>query len=379
MPSERRFRVLVARPAEAEAALSYAALADLVAAPYAELGNELPPPQRRALDMALLRAEEDGQSDARTTAVGLLGILGALAARSPVVVAVDDVQWLDRASQRALEFAARRLPPHVGILAARRTVGGGDAPLGLADALPDEQIERIVLGPLSAAALHHLIRSELGVAPTRPVLVRIESASGGNPFYALEIARSLRGNGNEPSPGERLPIPDNLQELVTARTRALSPSAQEAALVAAALSRPTVATVVAALGARDEAEAAIVEAEEAGIIVAERARIRFSHPLLASAVYSAASHERRRQLHRHLADVVSDAEERARHLAESATQADAATAAEIERAADLAARRGAQDAAAQLYEAAARLTPEECRDDAAQADARRGGRTVRSG
>ncbi len=363
---KRGFRVLVARPTETEAALSYAALADLVAAPYAELGNELPPPQRRALDMALLRAEEDGQSDARTTAVGLLGILGALAARSPVVVAVDDVQWLDRASQRALEFAARRLPPHVGILAARRTVGGGDAPLGLAGALPDEQIERIVVGPLSAAALHHLIRSELGVAPSRPVLVRIESASGGNPFYALEIARSLAGNGDKPSPGERLPIPDNLQELVTARTRALSPSAQEAALVAAALSRPTVATVVAALGARDAAEAAIVEAEEAGIIVAERARIRFSHPLLASAVYSAASHERRRQLHRHLADVVSDAEERARHLAESATQADAATAAEIERAADLAARRGAQDAAAQLYEAAARLTPEECRDDVAR-------------
>jgi DNA-binding NarL/FixJ family response regulator len=363
---QREFRVLVARPAEAEATLSYAALADLVAAPYAEVGTELPQPQRRALDMALLSAEEDGQSDARTTAVGLLGILGALAARSPVVVAVDDAQWLDRASQRALEFAARRLPPRVGILATRRTVGGAEAPLGLAGALPDERIERIVIGPLSAAALHHLIRSELGVAPTRPVLVRIESASGGNPFYALEIARSLRGDANEPSPGERLPIPDNLQELVTARTRALSPRAQDAALVAAALSRPTVATVVAALGAPDEAEASILEAEEAGIFVAERARIRFSHPLLASAVYSAASHERRRQLHRHLAEVVSDAEERARHLAESATQADDATAAEIEQAADLAARRGAQDAAAQLYDAAVRLTPDESRDDAAR-------------
>ena len=148
--------------------------------------------------------------------------------------------------------------------------------------------------------------------------------------------------------------------------RALSPRAREAALVAAALSRPTVATVVAALGAQDEAEAAIVEAEEAGIIVAERARIRFAHPLLASAVYAAASHERRRQLHRRLAGVVSDPEERARHLAESATHADAATAAEIEQAADRAARRGAQDAAAQLYGAAARLTPDECRDDAAR-------------
>ena len=98
----------------------------------------------------------------------------------------------------------------------------------------------------------------------------------------------------------------------------------------------------------------------------KRARIRFAHPLLASAVYAATSHERRRQLHRHLAGVVSDPEERARHLAESATQADVSTAAEIEHAAERAARRGAQDAAAQLYGAAARLTPDDRRDDAAR-------------
>ena len=74
-----------------------------------------------------------------------------------------------------------------------------------------------------------------------------------------------------------------------ARVRELSPRGREAALVAAALSRPTVATLVAALGAQDEGEAAIVEAEEAGVIVTERARIRFAHPLLASAVYAASS------------------------------------------------------------------------------------------
>ena len=130
-------------------------------------------------------------------------------------------------------------------------------------------------------------------------------------------------------------------------------------------SRPTVPTLVAALGRPDEGEAAIVEAEEAGII-AERARIRFAHPLLASAAYAAASYERRRQLHRQLAGIVSDPEERARHLAEGALQADGPIAAEIERAADGASRRGAQDAAAQLYGAAARLTPDECPDDEAR-------------
>jgi DNA-binding CsgD family transcriptional regulator len=362
----RPFRVLVARPAEAETALSYAALADLVAGAYDEVRDRLPPPQQQALDIAVLSGESDGPADARTTAVGFLGVLEALAVEGPVIIAVDDVQWLDRASERALEFAVRRLPPGVSVLATRRSDGAGDVPLGLTHAFPDEGLESVTLGPLSAAALHHLIRDELGAAPSRPILVRIASASGGNPFYALEIARALARQGEDPTRGDHLPIPDNLQELVAARLRGLTPAAREAALVAAALSRPTVPAVVAALGPQHDAEAAIVEAEEAGVIVAERGRIRFAHPLLASAVYAAASHERRRQLHRKLADVVSDPEERARHLAESTLEADSSIAGEIERAAGLASRRGAQDAAAQLYGAAARLTPDDHADDAAK-------------
>jgi DNA-binding CsgD family transcriptional regulator len=360
--AQRSFRVLVARPAEPEADLSYAALTDLVAAAYDEVSAELPPSQRRALDVALRGAEGDEQADARMTAMGCLGVLSALADAGPVVIAVDDVQWLDRASERALEFAVRRLPLRVSVLVARRSDGGGEPPLGLAHAFPHGSVERVVLGPLSAAALHHLIRRELGAVPSRPELIRIGSASGGNPFYAIEIARALARQERESRRGDPLPIPDNLQELVLARMRELSSVGREAVLAAAALSRPTVATVVAALGSQREGEAAIVEAEEADVFVAERARIRFAHPLLASAVYAAASNERRRQLHRQLADLVSDPEERARHLAESVLDPDAATAAEIEHAAERAARRGAQDAAAALFAAAARLTPDDLPD-----------------
>ena len=318
-----------------------------------------------ALDEALLGAESDGQADPRTTSMGFVGVLRALAAERPVVVAVDDVQWLDRASERALEFAVRRLPPRVSFLVVRRSEGASDVPLGLTQAFAGASVERVTLGPLSAAALHHLIRNELGAAPPRPVLIRIESACGGNPFYALEIARALAREAGETEPGNPLPIPDNLQELVLARMRELSGAGRDAALVAAALSRPTVTIVAAALGP-ENAEAAIVEVEEAGIIVAERARIRFAHPLFASAVYAATSGERRRQLHGQLAEVVTDPEERGRHLAESLPQADSATAAEIDQAADRASRRGAQDAAAQLYGAAARLTPDDRPDDAAK-------------
>jgi DNA-binding CsgD family transcriptional regulator len=353
--------VLAARPAEAEAKLSYAALADLLGSAYDEARDDLPPPQRQALDVALLRAETEAGADPRSIAMGLLGVLGALAAERSVVVAVDDVQWLDRASERALEFAVRRLPARVGVLVARRSDGAGDSPLGLGRTVPESQIARVVLGPLSLAALHRLIRSQLGTAPPRPVLVRIAAAAGGNPFYALELARSA----HEVTPGERLPVSDSLQELVLTRVRRLSPRGRDAVLAAAALSRPTVPTIAAALGVRGEAVTAVGEAEEAGVIVVRQDRIEFAHPLLASAVYASASRARRRRLHGRLGEVVSDPEERARHLAQSATDADPSIAAEIDRAAAHAARRGAQDAAAELYDAAVRLTPDDRPDEAA--------------
>jgi DNA-binding CsgD family transcriptional regulator len=127
--------------------------------------------------------------------------------------------------------------------------------------------------------------------------------------------------------------------------------------VAASLSRPTIETVVAALPGDWDALTAVVEAEESGVLVTEDARVRFTHPLLASAVYALASDARRRHLHGRLAEVVTDAEERARHLAQSATEADESTASEVEQAARQAALRGAFDAAVELFEAACRLTP----------------------
>lgn len=360
------FRVLMARPAEAEVELSYAALADLVGSAFDEVSGELPAPQRQALEVALLRCEAMTPADPRTTASGLLGVLRALAAERPLVVALDDAQWLDRASERALEFVCRRLPPRVGVLVARRSDDGDGAPLGLDRGLEREALERLVLGPLSLASLHHLIQRELGIRLARPELVRIEAVSGGNPFFALEIARALNRNGGERRLGDPLPVPQSLQELVGERVGRLSDAAQAAALVVAALSRPTEATIAAALADRHDASAALLEAEGAGILVWEREWIRFSHPLLASAVYGSASTARRRQLHERLADVASDAEERARHLARSIAHADEGAANEIEHAAGFAERRGAPEAAAELYEAACRVTPDGRPEDLAR-------------
>jgi DNA-binding CsgD family transcriptional regulator len=356
------FHVLQARPAENEARLSYAGLADLVGDVFDDLRGALPPVQERALAAALLRAEPDEAAEPRTTATALVAILAALAERQPVLVAIDDVQWLDPASEDALAFAARRLPPRLGLLVTRRAQGGEELPLRLGRALPEDRVRRVVPGPLSLAGLHHLVKGRSGAPLSRPQMARLAEASGGNPFFALEIARELAGRTADATGGQPLPLPRGLEELVATRVDGLSDTARQVALAAAALSQPSVANLAAAQAAEGDVRAALVEAEEAGVLVSERDRIRFAHPLLASAVYGSASPERRRQLHERLAAVVADPEERARHLALSATEANETIAAELEAAAKRAARRGAQHAAAELYEAARRLTPAELDD-----------------
>jgi DNA-binding CsgD family transcriptional regulator len=355
--TSRGYRVLQARPGESEAMLSYAALADLVEDVFDETRSALPVPQERALETALLRVETSEPVDPRTTATALVGVLTALAALRAVLVAVDDVQWLDPASARALEFAARRLSPQAGLLVTRRTEGGDETPLGLDRAVSENRLQRLVPAPLSLGGIHHLIASRLGTAPSRPTLARIAAASGGNPLFALEIARALGRDAIDYRRGDPLPVPPNLRALVLARVRALPAAAQQAVLVAAALSRPTVATVAETLAPDCDAPSALIAAEEASVLVLERERIRFTHPLLASAVYGAATSSQRRQLHGRLADVVADPEERARHRAASVTGFDEATASELEHAARRAALRGAQDAASELFEASCRLTP----------------------
>ena len=365
LAAARGFSVLDARPVESERTLSYVGLADLVEGVFEETRSVLPDVQERALASALLREDSDAVVNARTTGTALIGILAAYAAERRILIAVDDVQWLDPASAQALSFAARRLPAGVGLLLARRAEPDDVLPLGLADALPEDRRARIRPGPLSLAALHHLVVSRLGFALPRPLLVRVAAASGGNPFFALEIARGLARQTRERT-HEPLPIPPSLDAVVAARLGTLSDGARRAALVAAALSRPTATVVAAALEEDGDVHAALLEAEEAGVLIDEGGRIRFAHPLLASAIYGSASSGRRRQLHERLAAIVGDGEERARHLALSSTEANEAIARDVEQAASQAAQRGAPQAAAELFAASRRLTPTECNEDLAR-------------
>ena len=361
---DRGFRVLQARPAEAEAAFSFAVLGDLVGATFDEASEALPTPQRLALEVALLLRVADEPADPRTIANALLTMVTTLSRRGGLVIAIDDAQWIDHASARALDFTIRRLPDGVGVVIARRV--GEAIPFGLDTALTPATLEHVMLGPLSPHALNLLIRSRSGSGMSRPMVVRVGEASGGNPFFALELSDAVERRGARSALSDALPVPPSLRELLSDRIDRLSPDARAAASAAAALSRPTSEMVRAAVGMDVDVDAALAEAEDAGVLVVERDRLRFTHPLLASAIDASLTAVQRRSLHRRLAAVVADPEERARHLARSATTADATAARAIEVGADLAMRRGAPESAAELYEAAWGLTPARESEDVAR-------------
>ena len=227
-------RVLRAAPAQSEAGLAFSSLADLLARALGDVADELPPPQRQALEAALLLdTPGGGRTDRRAVAAGLLNALRALAAEAPVLVAIDDVQWLDGPSAAALQFAFRRLDEEpVALLAARRP--GTDE--SLEEALPAERLLRVPIGALDFLALNAVLQERLRAILARPLLHRIHELSGGNPFFALELARA-------PEALEAGTLPPTLDVLVHERLQELPEDARRALLVAAAASKPTAALV----------------------------------------------------------------------------------------------------------------------------------------
>lgn len=348
--------VLVARPVEAEVQLAFAALSDLLEPVVDTVLTRLSEPQRHALAVALLREEPGPHGlDQRAVSAAVTGVLGALARDAPVVIAVDDLQWLDRPSARVLDFALRRvgrLP--IGLLACERIPA--DQSVVPEVGLLQGQVTRLKLGPLSLAALHEVVQARLGRSLGRRTLIRIQQTAGGNPFFTLEIARALPEQ-IPPGPAA-LPIPSTVRALLEARIASLSRRARTALLAAAALRSPTVELVAAGMGSTgSEAQRALEHTAAAGIIGIEGSQLRFVHPLFAAVLYSSAPMLDRRRIHRRLAGSLGDVEERAWHLALGADGADADLARVVEAGAEHAAARGAPEAAVELMEQALRLTP----------------------
>ncbi len=347
-------RVLRARCAQAESGLAYAGLADLLGRVTDTVLAALPSPQQRSLEVVLGRAEV-GQDPVEPHLLGraTLRVLQALAAATPLLVAIDDVQWLDPASARTLTFALRRLEAvPVGVLVIRRGPGG-PLPLGLDDALPQGRRDRLLVGPLDPNHLELLVEERLGEPLPRSLRRRVAAAAGGNPLYALELGAAQRRSGH--LRGDLLPLPAGLEELLADRLERLPSEASEPLAAVAGLAAPTVGLIAAVLG--EHAKTALDTALDAGVLLVEEGRLRFSHPLFGVAASARLAPSARRALHARLAATLVDPEERARHLVLAVEGPDAGVAAAVEQGADRARARGAPEVAAELAEAAVRLTP----------------------
>ncbi len=349
---------LVASPAAAEAALAFAALADLLEPVVDGLLPELSEPQRHALAIALLREGPGSRRlDQRAASAGVLSIFRMLAGTSKVLVAIDDLQWLDQPSAHVLGYVMRRLGDlPVGVLACERLGEVRELPLDLRAGLGEERFVGMELGPLSLAALHELLKERLGRSFSRRTLTRIEQVAGGNPFFALEIGRALRED--LPSGAPAVPIPENLRQLIEGRMAGLPKATRTTLLATASLPAPTVDVVASATGTLpSNTRRALERAAAAGLVRLDASNVRFSHPLYAAVAYSSAVPSERRRAHRRLALVSTDIEERARHRALSAEGDDEEAAALLEAAAEHALSRGAPETAAELADHARLLTP----------------------
>ncbi len=344
----RGVTVLAARSSGSDARLPFAGLIDLCESIGPDELSELAEPQRTALEAALLRAEPRGSMQSTAIALGFLAVVRSLAARTPVAIAIDDLQWLDQPSADVVAYVLRRLgEADVRYLFARRP-GQIEA---VERGLGSQRLERVELGGLSLGAVRRLLFERLDLTVSRLLLRRIVEVTQGNPLFALELGRSLARDGT-PTVADELPLPATVEELFGARTAGLAAPVRKV-LLAVALSADPRVEQVAAVTEPGALEAAV----DAGVVAVEANRARASHPLLAAAMQSNSRASERRELHLALAASATEEHLRVLHLALAAVGADAGLAARIGAAADDAFARGARWQAMLLAGHALRLTP----------------------
>jgi DNA-binding CsgD family transcriptional regulator/tetratricopeptide (TPR) repeat protein len=349
---EAGFVVLTARPSEAETALPFAALRDLVEGVPPDVLASLPAPHVRALEVALRMADPVGAPpDPLAISAGFLGALRMLAVQGRLMIAIDDAQWLDASSTTPILFAARRLmtDTNVRFLLARRT----GEPSAIERALQPGGLEVVELGALSLGAVRHLLSERLGLVLARRELCRLHEVSGGNPLFALELGRLLSAH-EMLEIGAELPLPALIEDVFGDRIEELPESTQRVVLAVAlggVLSRSQLSALVDLC--------ALEDAITAGLLVCDGTRILPAHPLVAAAAKRRSSAGQRHALHLGLASVVEDVTLRARHLAMATLRPDPDIAQVAASACEMALERGAKDEAEELAAHACRLTPKD--------------------
>lgn len=348
----RGYLALSASGAPTEVRYAYAAVADLLASVDDQVLAELPAAQRRALDGVLLGGGDDAGGNERMVATAFLAVIRRLSSAAPVLLCVDDAQWLDASSQAVIGFAERRLTGPVGLLVTVRTGDVDALDMAWLNPVRPGSSARLRITPLTLGGAHAVISARLGHTLPRPLITRIHEISGGNPFFVLELARFI-----DEEPGRAgVGLPTALAALVRHHIGRPDDDVAAVLLAAASVAMPTVERVSLATDIGTDRVVDLVESEQAsGVVKMDGGRILFRHPLFATGVYSAAGPSERRAMHRRLADIVDEPELAARHLALAATIGDPDTFQALDAAIGVTVARGAPAAAAELLELALKL------------------------
>jgi len=355
-------RVLRCEPAASEADMSFAGLSDLLAGVLPEVAADIPGPQRDALEVSLLlRPAVDEAPTAHAVGLAVLAALRACVSAGPVLVAIDDVQWLDDASLDALVFALRRLASGaLSVLVAARIEARAD-PLTAGGAAPSRRwrdllgalraAEEIDLTPLDLWQIQSLLPRTVTAAQARLVARQ----SRGNPFWAIQIAANLDA--------AQAPVPHLARVLTERLACSLSADAAEVLAIVAAAGRIGVSEALALLGHLEDPAAALDAAVLTGVVVEAGDRITVAHPLIGAAAVESLPPGRRSQLYRRLA-VASSSPERYAHFAALAAGAgpESGVADALDVAAAAAHARAANAAAGQFAAQAVQFTPGSDRD-----------------
>jgi DNA-binding CsgD family transcriptional regulator len=342
-------RVLSASGVQSETPIAFAGLHSLLQ-PVLPLADDLPPRQRSALHGTFGTAPE---TDADLLLTGL-ATLSLISAGQPTGVVIDDAHWLDPPTVTVLGFVARRLAGKSSHLIAATDDG-------LLNPLDGAGLPDLRLGNLNEDAAGALLDRQ---APELEPELRerlIEEAAG-NPLALVELPAAFppaRGRARKTPPPGRMPLTERLEQAFTGRLAGLPASTRWLLLVAAAADGAVLAEL---LSATSLATGSVVTMEALspavgiGVIELSRPRLRFTHPLLRSAIYQAATQAQRQAAHTALAEVLAGQPDRqVWHLAEATVGPDEQVAAALDLAATRAEQRGAAHLAATAIERAAEL------------------------
>jgi DNA-binding CsgD family transcriptional regulator len=345
--------ILRAAGREPNGDLPFSVLAELLL-PADHALDGIPAPQATALRSALALDEADGVVDRLAVSVATLSVVATLAAKRPVLVVVDDLQWADEPSRATILFLASRVSAiHAALLCSAREGGAPGA--------DDYDLPRLELRGLRSREASELLAGSARVELGREARRQLLALSGGNPLALVELPAALTDaqlQGHEPL-GEPIPVNGGIERTFGARIARLPDRTRRALLIATAAGPDAGDSIAAALSQSRLELDDLRPAELDGLVTIGPRTVTFRHPLVRSVVYHGESADRRRAVHATLARVEGDVDRRAWHRAAAAVAPDEEAAADLDAAAGRALARGAPASAATAFEAAARLSADD--------------------